>query len=340
MAARKKTPASFDEEPAEQEIDTLLAARRDELAAYTQTFQKFRPIVTREEFDELYKMYSQTENPKLSLRARDTLLYGNYKLVLYFALRYKRPGISLPDLIQEGLLGAIRALERFEPKLGIRFSTYASYWIKHMIRRYFIDNVRWRVNRLPVYITDRTSLLRRAINAYQKIHKNVPNDYELWKFVRTFESKLAKSMTLHDVVEIRKYLHEQTVKLDSESQFDDGNGSAYGEAIADARVSIEDTVAAREMLMLYLKTVERIKAVLAEMPPRDGAIILERLGLNGENPTLESLGSQSNICRERVRQIEQDKLRRLSFRTSIPVTELKGLARTIEELERIVSAGR
>lgn len=329
-----------DEEPDEHEIDILLTARRDEIFAYEQTLKKFRPIATREEFDELHKRYAQTDDQRLSRKARDAIIYGNFRLVAYWALIYRRPGVPLPELMQEGFLGMERALVKFEAERGLRFSTYASQWIRSAMQRYFINNLGWHISRVPVYAAVRKNLLKRAIENYLKEHGCKPNDYELWQYVKTLDSKLAKKMKLHDVVELRRQMRESIVKLDAKLVSSEKDSAAFGELIADSRVSIEDTVAAKEMLELYLKVVERVSAELDRTSPRNKAIILERLGLNGEKPTLESLGAQSDITRERVRQIESKELHRLSYRTKISIGELRRLAKTIEELERIICAGR
>ncbi|MEX1088477.1 MAG: RNA polymerase sigma factor RpoD/SigA [Phycisphaeraceae bacterium] len=230
-------------------------------------------------------------------QARDTMIRSNLRLVVNIAKRYNNRGLPLPDLIEEGNLGLMRAVEAFDPEQGARFSTYASWWIKQAIKRALINAV--QPVHIPAYMVE---LIARWKKAYQELTEELgrtPNNQELAD---------ALQLPARKVRIIRKAV--RAFQRPRQSMADE-DGLDMTEALADTRTPRPDEqVFNRDEL-------ETVRQLLDAIDEREATILRMRFGLDGHEPmTLKEVGEKIGLTRERVRQIEIDTLRRLNDRIS------------------------
>jgi RNA polymerase primary sigma factor len=241
--------------------------------------------------------------------AQRILIESNLRLVVSIAKRYAFHGMQLLDLINEGNLGLIRAVERFDYRRGFKFSTYASWWIRQSIRRALADQA--RMIRVPVHVADAISRWIKATRSLSQRLGREPNRTELAAEMKIPEPKL---------IEIIKVSQEP-------SSLEAPLASAQDSTLAEL---IEDTGAASPYkTVLSLIFLERIRDLLATLQEKERAILECRFGLNGrEEMTLEVVGAELGITRERVRQLEMRALKKL--RNSKIAEELYGMMAEIE----------
>ncbi len=226
------------------------------------------------------------------LAARERLVMANTRLVISVAKRYVNRGIPFLDLVQEGIVGLIRAAGKFDPDRGNRFSTYATWWIRQAITR-AIDN-HSRTIRLPVHITSQLNKIARATASLEQELGRPPTAEEI-----------ADALEVEpELVRESRELYLQPISL--EAPQDEDENRLLGDLIPDTQSeSPEDTVS--EILLR-----EHIDEALAELPWREARVLRLRYGLHGHPPhTLHQVGTVMGITRERVRQIEASGLRRL-----------------------------
>ncbi|MCX6056261.1 MAG: sigma-70 family RNA polymerase sigma factor [Chloroflexi bacterium] len=225
--------------------------------------------------------------------AREHLIKANTRLVVSVAKRYVGRGVPFLDLIQEGNLGLMKAVEKFDYHRGFRFSTYAIWWIRQTITRSIADQ--GRTIRVPVHMVDRIRQLYKLTHEMEQTLGRVPNSQEL-------ADKL--SLTAD---KIEWMLQVSWLPLSLESPInDDEEDSELGQFV-------EDQLTPSPMESTYSKLLrEKIEEVLDTLPPREARILRLRFGLeNGHNYTLEEVGEKFGLTRERIRQIESKALRRL-----------------------------
>jgi RNA polymerase primary sigma factor len=226
-------------------------------------------------------------------RAADLLVRGNLRLVIALARRFRGRGLDLPDLIQEGNLGLLKAVERFDPTRGFRFSTYAAWWIRQAITRGLAD--RGRAVRLPV-------------NAHETLSKLRWVELELWQELgrEPTEVELAEQLgiRLSRLREIR-YATEDVASLDAPIGAD--AGGTLGALVPDAGALDPAAVATDD------DTRQMVLAAVARLEVREREVLELRFGLRGDEPwTLEEIGQRYGVTRERIRQIELRGLRKLA----------------------------
>ena len=225
--------------------------------------------------------------------ARDHLIKANTRLVVSIAKRYIGRGVPFLDLIQEGNLGLMKAVEKYEYQRGFRFSTYATWWIRQTITRSIADQ--GRTIRVPVHMVDRIRHLYRLMHEMEQKLGRVPTNEELAVELDTSANKIDWMMRV------------SWLPLSLESPINDN------EEESELGMFVEDTLTPTPIESTYGKMLrERIEAVLDTLPPREARILRLRFGLdNGHTYTLEEVGQKFGLTRERIRQIESKALRRL-----------------------------
>lgn len=229
------------------------------------------------------------------MQARDQMVRANLRLVVNIARGYSTKGLPLQDLIEEGNLGLLRAVEGFDPDMNTRFSTYASYWIKQSIKRALVNSS--KTIRIPAYMVELLSKWRKATAKLQDELNRVPTADEVAKELDLPKKKLR-------IVKKAIELYNSTPQSS-----DDEDGWSMGDLIPDERVKGPDND------LIEGDSLKHVYEMLEHMDERESSIIRLRFGLDGDEPkTLKEIGVLLGLTRERVRQIENDALNRMAKR--------------------------
>ena len=225
--------------------------------------------------------------------ARDRMVRANLRLVVNIARAYTNKGLPIQDLIEEGNLGLLRAVEGFDPDMNTRFSTYASYWIKQSIKRALINTA--KTIRIPAYMVELLSKWRRATAKLDGELGRPPTQEEVAKELQLPKKKLS-------IVKTAIHLYNMTPQTDE----DDG-GWTMSDMVADERQK------GPEAEMVDADNLKHVYRMLDTMDPREATILRMRFGLDDAEPrTLKEIGESLGLTRERVRQIESEALKRLA----------------------------
>lgn len=227
------------------------------------------------------------------VQARDRMVRANLRLVVNIARGYTGKGLNLQDLIEEGNLGLLRAVEGFDPNVGTRFSTYASYWIKQSIKRALINSA--KTIRIPAYMVELLSKWRRASTRLTEELGRSPTPEEVARVLGLPKKKLP-------IVKKAIKIYNSTPQTDHSDA-----GWSLGDMVMDERARTpEDELVEHDVL-------NHVRQMLATMDEREATVLRMRFGLDDLEPhTLKEIGQQLNLTRERVRQIETEALRKLA----------------------------
>jgi RNA polymerase primary sigma factor len=285
--------AAAEEAPAEAAYvnGNLASATTDALQLFLNEAARW-PLLTAQEEVDLAKRIERGD-----MAAKERMINSNLRLVVSIAKKYRGHGLSLLDLIQEGIIGLIRAVEKFDYRKGFKFSTYATWWIRQAVQRGVANKS--RTIRIPVHIVEREQKIARAERELTAKLERTPTEAEV--------AKAAKLSAKH-VKEVRQAARAVT-SLDRPVGTE--NDTAYGDMLPSDRVQVDEEVE------LSLRE-EALKNALAELSERERAILTLRYGLGDEEPTsLEEIGRRLGITRERVRQLESDALSRLAMHREV-----------------------
>jgi RNA polymerase primary sigma factor len=270
----------------------LTTATTDALQLFLNEAGRY-PLLTAAQEVELAKRIERGDK-----EAKDLMVNSNLRLVVSIAKKYQGHGLSLLDLIQEGIIGLIRAAEKFDHRKGFKFSTYATWWIRQAVQRGVANKS--RTIRIPVHIVEREQKIARAERKLLTELERPPTDEELAE-----ESKLP-------VKQVREVRHaaravtslDKPVGTEADASLGDIVAVAEGGPEQEVHVSLEH---------------DALRRAVAELPNREQQVVKLRFGLNGDpDPkSLEQIGRELGLTRERVRQIEREALNLLAMNREI-----------------------
>jgi RNA polymerase primary sigma factor len=292
-ADAETAPPESEPASAARELDLTVEPSLDSLRLYLRSIGRV-PLLSASEEVTLAKRIERGDMP-----AKQQMVEANLRLVVSIAKGYLGRGLSFLDLIQEGSLGLIRAVEKFDHRRGYKFSTYATWWIRQAVTRAIAD--KGRTIRIPVHMVER---LNKVIGAERQLVQ------QLGREPSAEEVAIQLDCSAAEVREIQR-MAQQPVSL--ERPVGEEDDSALGDFIEDATAESPFELAARAMRD------ENVCRALAVLPRREREVIEMRYGLTGERPrTLEEVGQAFNVTRERIRQIENHTLKKLE---SLPETQ-------------------
>lgn len=281
------------EEDIEDERASYNEITDDSVRLYLREIGRIPLLTPEEEFNLAQKIVHGSE--KESKRAKDKMAESNMRLVVSIAKRYGSRGLDFLDLIQEGNTGLLRAVEKFDPDKGFKFSTYATWWIRQAITRAIADQA--RTIRIPVHMVETINKVMRAQRRLTQELNREPTNEEIGKFMDMDAAKVGYVMKIKQSI----------ASLDATVGHDgDDEDSSLGDFIED-----EDRQAPEETAALQLLK-EQIAKILSTLTDREQKIIKMRFGIGGgKSHTLEEVGAEFSVTRERIRQIEAKALAKL-----------------------------
>jgi RNA polymerase primary sigma factor len=286
VTAYKESKAQRGEQPKKPELDLTVEPSLDSLRLYLRSIGRVELLTASEEISLAKRI------EKGDMAAKRHMVEANLRLVVSIAKGYLGRGLSFLDLIQEGSLGLIRAVEKFDYRRGYKFSTYATWWIRQAVTRAIADKA--RTIRIPVHMVEK---LNRVTHVERQLVQRLGREPEAHEIAEELKCT---------VREVRDILRVAQMPVSLEKPIGDEEESELGDFVADESVE-EPFEAATENLQR-----EDIQKALDSLPDRERQVIELRYGLRGHEPlTLEEVGRAFGVTRERVRQIENNTLKKL-----------------------------
>lgn len=270
-------------------VENVDAFADDSVRLYLREIGKI-PLLTPEEEAELAQRIVQGDK-----KAKDKMVESNMRLVVSIAKRYGGRGLDFLDLIQEGNTGLLRAVEKFDPDKGFKFSTYATWWVRQAITRAIADQA--RTIRIPVHMVETINKVLRAIRKLTSELNREPTNAEI-----------AKELDMEpDKVDYVMRIKQDIASLDASVGRDgDDEDSVLGDFVEDEERDSPEESAANQILK------EQLSEIISTLTDREQKIIRLRFGIGGGRPhTLEEVGNEFDVTRERIRQIEAKALSKL-----------------------------
>jgi RNA polymerase primary sigma factor len=275
-----------DEGPRKQTVDLTVEPSLDSLRLYLRSIGRV-PLLTAEEEVALAKRIERGD-----MAAKQHMVEANLRLVVSIAKGYLGRGLSFLDLIQEGSLGLIRAVEKFDYRRGFKFSTYATWWIRQAVTRAIAD--KGRTIRIPVHMVEK---LNKVVHVERQLVQSLGRE--------PTPEEIAAELDC-SVREVRDILRMSQQPVSLEKPIGEEEESELGDFVED-----QTAVSPFELASETLRK-ENVRKALAALPAREREVIEMRFGLTGERPrTLEEVGRAFNVTRERIRQIENHTLKKL-----------------------------
>lgn len=262
------------------------SAGGDSLQVYLKEIGRV-PLLTAEQEVSLAKAYEAGDQ-----RAKQHMIEANLRLVVSIAKSYRNQGLPFLDLIQEGTVGLVRAVEKFDWRRGFKFSTYATWWIRQAVSRSLADKA--RTIRMPVHVVDK---LNRIVRTQRRMTAELGREPVL--------SELAEELSM-DMDEVEQIQIAMQAPMSLDRAVGEEDDSEFGAFIADDRVAAPEDAADER------SRADRLRVVLESLSFRERRVLELRYGLDGAHPrTLDEVGREFGITRERIRQIEHQGLRKL-----------------------------
>lgn len=272
--------------PEVEDVRNLPSSEKSTIKLYLQEIGK-TPLLKPSEEVELAALIQQGDH-----KARERMIKANLRLVVKIAHDYANFGLPLLDLISEGNIGLVKAVERFDPSKGGKLSTYAAWWIKQSIKRALANQS--KTIRLPVHLVDKIARMRRVAMELEEVLGRAATDEEI-----AYEMEMSVNKVAH-----LKSVSVRPASLDA--PIGDDDGTEFGDLIGD-----ENSINPFDSLQ-NKSVVNDLSELIDELDPRESEIIRLRFGLTGEKPmTLEEVGEMFDITRERVRQLQNMALSRM-----------------------------
>ncbi|MBQ6320931.1 RNA polymerase sigma factor RpoD [Candidatus Saccharibacteria bacterium] len=279
----------LSDEDLEITVDNVDAFADDSVRLYLREIGKI-PLLSLEEEAELAQKIVEGDK-----KAKDKMVEANMRLVVSIAKRYSGRGLDFLDLIQEGNTGLLRAVDKFDPEKGFKFSTYATWWIRQAITRAIADQA--RTIRIPVHMVE---TINKVLRTTRKLTTELNHEPSTEEIAKELDMEVEK-------IEYVMRIKQDIASLDASVGRDgDDEDSVLGDFVEDEeRISPEDSAATQ-----ILK--EKLAEIISTLSEREQKIIKMRFGIGGERPhTLEEVGTEFSVTRERIRQIEAKALSKL-----------------------------